>query len=404
VLSLGQILLEEKALTAQALEEGMAAQVIHGGRLGTNLVELGLISEEQLAAALARQHGVISAFGEIKPEPAALALLDPAFADDKDVLPFRLEGNRLHLLVITPGDIAAIDHVAEVTGKRVIPTVIPEFRMAQLLRRHCKAWRPVRAIDVAGPARVKKQESAAEKPVATDLISEDEFQTLYARAITGGGEDTLPEIEVVEEEPEPQPRVLPIEQVLSPPPPPTAAPAPLKRRRPALVAADAKPLSFSEAQAHLSKTSDRDDVARTVLQFALGVFRRALLLKVQGNIALGWQGVGPSTRERAPFVAVPLSKPSTFKLVFDTRSHFIGPLRRDAATQAFMKVLRIGEPKTAVLMPILARGRVVNILYGDNGPGELASPDLGELLILAQHVGRSYEELIAQRKRAGSFS
>jgi hypothetical protein len=40
------------------------------------------------------------------------------------------------------------------------------------------------------------------------------------------------------------------------------------------------------------------------------------------------------------------------------------------------------------------------VLYGDNGPGQFASPDVGELLILAQKVGRSYEAMIAAR-RAG---
>ena len=50
-------------------------------------------------------------------------------------------------------------------------------------------------------------------------------------------------------------------------------------------------------------------------------------------------------------------------------------------------------------MPLLAAGRVVNILYADGGPGEFASPDIGELLILSQSVGRSYEAMIVARRR-----
>ncbi len=46
---LGELLLEEKLITADALEEGLESQVVHGGRLGTNLVELGLVSEEDVA-------------------------------------------------------------------------------------------------------------------------------------------------------------------------------------------------------------------------------------------------------------------------------------------------------------------------------------------------------------------
>jgi len=42
----------------------------------------------------------------------------------------------------------------------------------------------------------------------------------------------------------------------------------------------------------------------------------------------------------------------------------------------------------------------VHLLYVDNGPGQLTPPDVGELLILSQSVGRSYEAMIRQRKSA----
>ena len=46
------------------------------------------------------------------------------------------------------------------------------------------------------------------------------------------------------------------------------------------------------------------------------------------------------------------------------------------------------------------RGKVVHLLYLDNGPDQLTTPDVGELLILAQSVGRSYEAMIRRRKSA----
>ena len=49
---------------------------------------------------------------------------------------------------------------------------------------------------------------------------------------------------------------------------------------------------------------------------------------------------------------------------------------------------------------VLVRGKVVHILYVDNGPNELTPPDVGELLILSQSVGRSYEALMKRRKSA----
>ena len=55
-------------------------------------------------------------------------------------------------------------------------------------------------------------------------------------------------------------------------------------------------------------------------------------------------------------------------------------------------------PATAVILPLLVRGRLVHLLYVDNGPIKPTPPDVGELLILSQSVTRSYEALITARK------
>jgi hypothetical protein len=51
-------------------------------------------------------------------------------------------------------------------------------------------------------------------------------------------------------------------------------------------------------------------------------------------------------------------------------------------------------------MPLLVAGRVASILYADDGPGQLTSPDVAELLILAQKVGASLEAVIAARRES----
>src|SRR6185436_996470 len=60
---LGELLVKTKALTEDQVEQAVRAQVLWGGRLGTNLIELGFIDLDQLANALSRQHRL----------PAALA-------------------------------------------------------------------------------------------------------------------------------------------------------------------------------------------------------------------------------------------------------------------------------------------------------------------------------------------
>jgi Type II secretion system (T2SS), protein E, N-terminal domain len=445
---LGELLLQENVITPEALEEALESQVVHGGRLGTNLVELGLLSEQELARVLGKQHNVASASGEMLPDPRALELVDLNEADEKDYLPMRVDATRMSVAVINPQDLETLDALAFRTGKRVVPVVIPEFRMNQLQRRYCKAFRAMRAIDMNAvrPSRAQQEaEKAAAAEKSEDLISEEEFQSLYAQALTGGGapvgaEPVLELVELVEEEapapivegyvteapvaPVELPPLVELPELLVPdalvleeappppvptvaqprPPPPVAAPPPVARPRvPVPVAPEPPPtpLTFAEAQAELSRSSDREQVATTVLRFALGKWKRSLLLSVQGNLVTGWRGMGKGVREAAvKRIGIGLQAPSTFRLVRDTRSHYVGPVRRDAASGLFYKLLGGDYPTTAVILPLLVRGKLVHMLYVDNGPGQLTPPDVGELLILSQGVGRSYEAMIRRRKSA----
>ena len=52
---LGDILIRLGFCSAAQVQEGLAAQVLYGGRLGTNLIELGHIDLDRLARALARR-------------------------------------------------------------------------------------------------------------------------------------------------------------------------------------------------------------------------------------------------------------------------------------------------------------------------------------------------------------
>jgi hypothetical protein len=44
--------------TREELRAGLETQAILGGKIGTNLLELGIVDEAQLAAALTKAHGL----------------------------------------------------------------------------------------------------------------------------------------------------------------------------------------------------------------------------------------------------------------------------------------------------------------------------------------------------------
>jgi hypothetical protein len=219
------------------------------------------------------------------------------------------------------------------------------------------------------------------RPATDDLINEDEFAKLYAQAATVPGDDEEV-IEGVEVGPSPpQQRTVPA--------PTDSGPLPV-----ALL-----PLTFAEAQAAISTSQDREDVACTVLRFAISKFRRALILSVQGDLLTGWRGAGLGVHERAVRrIGVSLRENGSFKLVKETQSHYAGPMKGGKGTALFYKLLKGGVPKSVVMMPLLVRGKPVHIVYVDQGSNQLTPPDIGELLILAQGVGRAYEAMIRKRQ------
>lgn len=383
---LGELLLAEKLVSTDQLEEALETQVVHGGRLGTNLVELGFLKEADLARMLGKQHTLPFASGEMVPDPSALALVNRQFYDDEDVLPMRIDATRLTVAVLGPAQIKATDALGFKAGKRVVSVVIPEFRMNQLLRAHCKAFRPMRPIDVSALRPSKKQtDKTPNASEASELINEDDFAKLYAKAADSQPEEEIIDGAVIEED-------VPV--IPGMPAPPPSAPNPQ-----ASVETQAPALNFGDAQKQLQTSTNREDIALTVLQFARSKFRRSLLLNVQGDLVTGWKGMGKGVTVRAVRrIGVTLREANTFKLVRDLKSHFIGPMKRTPGMQVFYELLGGGYPQTAVILPLLVRGKLVHLLYVDHGADQLTPPDVGELLILSQSVTRSYEALIRQRK------
>ena len=382
---LGTLLLSDYLVSQAELEEALEAQVVYGGRLGTNLVELGFVKEADLARVLGRQHHLPFASGEMVPEPGALAVAPAQFYDDHDVLPMRLDETRLTVAVISPGQLAAIDRLAFTTGKRVVQVVIPEFRMAQLLRKHARAFRPLRPIDMNTLRPTKAQQAGPPRPAdVADLINEADFAAIYAQATLHDEEPPIVQGTALEEA-APGPVASPVPA--APAPPPREAPQPA-------------PLTFAEAQRLLQQSQSRDDIAQTVLRFARGRFARALLLTVRGDLVTGWQGLGQGvTVQVVRRIGVSLAEDNSMRLVRDLRSHFIGPMKRTPGMDVFFALLG-GAPATAVMMPLLVRGKPVHLLYVDHGPGRVTTPDLGELLIVSQGVSRSYDVLIRARQGA----
>ena len=158
---------------------------------------------------------------------------------------------------------------------------------------------------------------------------------------------------------------------------------------------DESPLSFADATRLLSAAADRTAIARIVLRAARSRFARACLLTVYPDRLVGWMGLGEGfASEQLRDVVIERSAPSVFSLVAQSRSYYLGPLTKLPARGAWVKATGRKIPKSLAVFPILVRERPVNLLVVDEGHDQHVSPEVGEVLILAQQIAGTYETLM----------
>ena len=122
---IGEILRAVAGLSEAALEEGLRAQADEGGRLGEVLVAKKAVSADDVAKALALQldltyHAQV-ALDSVDAELVRQVPIN--FAKQALILPLRLEGESVALLVADPLDTTVLDHARMLLQRNVSPQV-----------------------------------------------------------------------------------------------------------------------------------------------------------------------------------------------------------------------------------------------------------------------------------------
>jgi type IV pilus assembly protein PilB len=124
---LGEILVRENLISPQKLREALDHQREHGGRLGFNLVKLGLVSDDMITAVLSRHYGIPSVNLDLfSIDPSVLRLIPQEVAQKHSVLPLSRVGATLTLAMVDPTNVFALDDVKFMTGLNVEPVVVAE--------------------------------------------------------------------------------------------------------------------------------------------------------------------------------------------------------------------------------------------------------------------------------------
>jgi type IV pilus assembly protein PilB len=124
---LGDLLVKEKVISQQQLEQALKAQRESNSRLGSALVKLGFLSEEDVTNFLSRQYGVPAinlSYFEI--DPSVVKLIPYETARRYQILPLSRVGASLTIAMVDPTNVFAMDDIKFMTGFNIEPVVASE--------------------------------------------------------------------------------------------------------------------------------------------------------------------------------------------------------------------------------------------------------------------------------------
>src|SRR6201984_2858357 len=126
---LGDLLVKEKIITHDQLDRALKAQRESGpnSRLGSTLVHLGFVSDEEVTNFLSRQYGVPAinlSYFEI--DHAVVKLIPQETAKRYQILPLSRVGAALTIAMVDPTNVFAMDDIKFMTGFNIEPVVASE--------------------------------------------------------------------------------------------------------------------------------------------------------------------------------------------------------------------------------------------------------------------------------------
>ncbi len=134
---IGELLLKENFITADQLDLALKQQNQNGGRLGSILINLGFVEDDDITDLLSRKYGVPSinlAFFEI--DPAVIKLIPVEVAQKYMVVPLSRVGSTLTVAIADPTNVFAMDDVKFMTGFNVEPVVASETSIMEALEKY----------------------------------------------------------------------------------------------------------------------------------------------------------------------------------------------------------------------------------------------------------------------------
>src|SRR6188508_171203 len=193
---IGELLLKEKRITPEQLQEVLAYQKANGGKLGLILVKMGLVRDEEITSLLSRQYGVPSInLAQFEIDPAVIKLIPPDTAQKYQIIPLSRAGATLTIAMTDPTNVFAMDDIKFMTGYNVEPVVASEAAVVEAIRKYYPtAGKALPVVQASGPSALdaasrglEELQASLDSPDAVEVL--EELEEISAEALAKQGEE-----------------------------------------------------------------------------------------------------------------------------------------------------------------------------------------------------------------------
>ncbi|MDO8680598.1 MAG: type IV-A pilus assembly ATPase PilB [Acidobacteriota bacterium] len=196
---IGELLLKEKRISAEQLQEALNYQRTNGGKLGANLVKLGYVKDEEITALLSKQYGVPSiALSQFEIDPAVIKLVPAETARKYQIVPLSRAGATLTIAMTDPTNVFAMDDVKFMTGYNVEPVVASETAVLDSIDKYYGAGGA--AVNKGGNQANQPQQREQSGESALDMATRSLTEMPTMLADVGGDVEVMEDLEEISAE------------------------------------------------------------------------------------------------------------------------------------------------------------------------------------------------------------
>jgi hypothetical protein len=374
-LKLGELLLREKLITLDQLDDALTKHAMYGIKLGSSLVEMGYVEEDRLSQLLSEKLGVqrVGSREVLEAEQEAVTKLTKEQAARYRVIPFRLERNNLSIAMSDPTNIITIQEIEFITGSSIKTYIAPDILISRALSKlyHLSSSRI--SYQQVSP-RVKKSQTRHPPPTVTFPMTSasGELITVTVPAeFEGFG--NLPDL-----------------------PEETGAAAP-STQRPVL---DGNPerCTIGQLSVCLAAADSREDVANAIIRYLGREFPYCAIFEVHGKTATGWKGMSLGTYlHEFNRLTIPLTKPSVLQSVVQSGNYVLETLQENTHNRKILSQMKISQPKELLVMPVIVSHEVVSVVVVsvDKETFKWRMTELGKL---ARMMALAFEKIAINNK------